>query len=420
MLEVVHQQLKEHYYDPTFHGVDVDARYQAYLQRLEQAPNLGEAYRLINDYLAGLGDPQTFFVAPGDAYFHENGYRMAVIGDRCFITEVRPGSDAAKELHPGDQVLSIDGRPVSRRNFGEVKYLLSLVLEPATELALLSPTGTPRVVRVATARKINPELSSGPLGPDVSSPGLADRAEDLLAQRAREYGDLVVWKMRFFLTSTVTIDRMVKFARKHKVLILDLRGNPGGGVGALKFFQGSLFDYEAMLGRLEYNIHSEDLLMYMVGSLFDQDVKLGRRVSRGREQVLVAKTKGRRAFGGQLFVLVDGGTATDAELFARIIQSEHRGTIVGDVTAGSIGLSRCWPTYPESSICVSLIEPSVIMEGSKGLNGVGVTPDVMILPTADDLAAGRDPVLARAAELAGVKLDPTAAGKMFPLAWSPF
>ena len=57
------------------------------------------------------------------------------------------------------------------------------------------------------------------------------------------------------------------------------------------------------------------------------------------------------------------------------------------------------------------------MRIGKSLERVGVTPDEMSLPTATDLAAKRDPALARAAALVGVKLDPEKAGSMFPVEW---
>ena len=57
------------------------------------------------------------------------------------------------------------------------------------------------------------------------------------------------------------------------------------------------------------------------------------------------------------------------------------------------------------------------MPDGRSLEGAGVVPDELMLPTGVDLAAGRDPVLARAAALAGIELDARAAGGLFPFEW---
>ena len=65
----------------------------------------------------------------------------------------------------------------------------------------------------------------------------------------------------------------------------------------------------------------------------------------------------------------------------------------------------------------SITIADIIMPDGKSLEKVGVEPDVLLLPTAEDLAAERDPVLAHAASLFGVSLDPGKAGSFFPVEW---
>lgn len=59
------------------------------------------------------------------------------------------------------------------------------------------------------------------------------------------------------------------------------------------------------------------------------------------------------------------------------------------------------------------------MKDGKSLEHTGAVPDEVVLPTAQDFAEGRDPALSRAAALAGVNIDPAAAGKLFPFKWIP-
>jgi len=67
----------------------------------------------------------------------------------------------------------------------------------------------------------------------------------------------------------------------------------------------------------------------------------------------------------------------------------------------------------------SITDADLLMGDGKSLEHTGVSPDEVILPTAADLAAGRDPALARAVQLGGGKIDAVEAGKLFPMEWQP-
>jgi C-terminal processing protease CtpA/Prc len=122
-------------------------------------------------------------------------------------------------------------------------------------------------------------------------------------------------------------------------------------------------------------------------------------------------------------VLVDAESASASELFARIMQLEKRGMVIGDHSSGSVMEAREHSEQTGTDTAVyygaSVTEWNLIMSDGKSLEHTGVTPDEVVLPSSMDLASGRDPVLAHAAESLGVKISPEEAGKAFPYEWPP-
>ncbi len=105
-----------------------------------------------------------------------------------------------------------------------------------------------------------------------------------------------------------------------------------------------------------------------------------------------------------------------------MVQLEKRGSVLGDHSSGAVMESR---PYQHEIVGTGIYygafitHTDLIMTDGKSLEHVGVTPDEVMLPTADDLAQGRDPVLAHAVDTLGGKISPEAAGKLFPYEWAP-
>src|SRR5262245_59044492 len=124
MLRTIKDDLKKNYYDTNFHGMDVEARFSAADSKIKEAASVGQIFGTIAQVLIDLNDSHTFFMPPGRANRTEYGWQMQAVGDKVFVTAVKPGSDAEKKgLKTGDQVLSVNGIEPSREDLWKLIYM---------------------------------------------------------------------------------------------------------------------------------------------------------------------------------------------------------------------------------------------------------------------------------------------------------
>ena len=64
MLNVIKNDLKKNYYDPNFHGMNVDARFQEADEKIKNATSLGHIFGIIAQALIDLNDSHTTFCLP--------------------------------------------------------------------------------------------------------------------------------------------------------------------------------------------------------------------------------------------------------------------------------------------------------------------------------------------------------------------
>jgi len=395
ILKLVKEDVKKNYYDPTFRGRDIEADYQKAVEKIGASTSIGQMTAIIAEFMVDFDDWHLFFLPPGKMNKTEYGFSYRIAGGKCFVVHVDKRSDAEKKgLQRGDEIFALEGYAPTRESLWKMRYFYGqLRPKPALTLDVTKPDG--RQMRIMADSKITQGKRVLNLtGQDINQ--VIREAEDAERKQTRQYffdklEGVFIWKMPSFSLGPNQVDDLMDRARKSKAIIFDLRGNSGGRV---------------------------DMLLRLIGNIFPEDLKVGDEKKRKETKEIIAKSRGKDAFDGRVIVLIDSGSASASEVFSKVIQLEKRGQIFGDRSAGAVMESRYFGRQLGLDTVIffgsSITVADLIMKDGKSLEKVGVTPDVTVIPTGQDLALRRDAGLAKAIESLGISITPEAAGAIFP------
>jgi carboxyl-terminal processing protease len=384
MLTHVKRDLKDHYYDRTFHGINVDAVFEDAEQRIKAAESVNDTVSIIAEVLLRLNDSHTRFVPPDRKSRVTYGWRATMLGDLPYVTAVVPGSDAERKgLAPGDRILFWNRYVPTRQNLWQIYYRYTFIRPQSMQRILVrKPDGAEQAIDVESKLERREMLDLDDLIREIL------KATIVTEDRETSAGDTFVWRYTSF-GDPKDVERVMNKARASKSLVIDLRGNMGGSV---------------------------DTMRELVSRLFDHEVQIAVETSRRGEKPVMAKGR-KDAFTGPVAVLVDSDSASAAEVTARLLQIEKRGVVIGDRTAGAVMTSAVFPhtigidrlVFFATTVTIG----DVRMSDGGALEHVGVTPDEIVVPTGADLAAKRDPALALAIAKLGGTITAEQAGRLY-------
>jgi C-terminal processing protease CtpA/Prc len=404
MLNQIEQDIKENYYDSSMHGIDLDKKFEEVRGKIAGAHSQDEALLQVAGAVGILHDSHTWFNPPVRPYQVDYGFLMQAIGDSsCYVTEVHPGSDAeTKGLKRGDRIMAINGVPIVRQDINVVEYGYRVFPQSGLHIDIRSPEGTQKslvlMAKVTVGQKV---ISRSDVLNWARSHPSEEEAERFFGEGNQSQFHAVekkalFWRLPSFMIDPLELESQANKARSYSFVVLDLRGNPGGRLDALEAFSGVFFDH---------------------------DIKLGNEKGRKGLKPIVVKGRGKSAIGSSLIVLIDSESSSAAEVFSRLIQLEKRGIVLGDLSSGrvmeseyfihAVSLNQQNVTQYGASVTIR----DILMSDGKSIENAGVMPDERILPVPADIAAGDDPVLARAAAIAGLQMSSQEAGKLFPFKW---
>jgi carboxyl-terminal processing protease len=382
IFDEVWEQVRERYFDPSLRGVDWQGARTDLRPLAGEAHDEAELYAILRRMLGRLRDPHTRVFAPGDGtdwrvqHYVSVGLSVRELGGAFVVADVERDSRAAREgVRAGDELLSVEGEPSA-----------ALFARRLADTA----SGDSRAARLQAVA----HLFDGPVGSTVAldfrRAGESRVREAGLRRESRTRVPTFDAKReggaRLIRFNIFTPEVAAQFARSMRTelkgaraLVIDLRDNGGGEADAMADVASSLLPAGLSLGRFTDRTGEVKLEPFTRTALYSSAETLER-------------------FRGPVVILTNAHTASAAEVFAAAMRERNRALVVGEQTCGCVLGIRRRHVLPDGGV-LDISEMDYRTAAGSRLEGAGLTPDMLVAPTLEDLRRGRDRALTLALEL---------------------
>jgi carboxyl-terminal processing protease len=384
--EYVWKTVRDKHWDPKLGGIDWQSVHDELKPRVESAQTMEEARRVVSSMLDRLH--QTHFgLIPADAYSAigdtgeageteggQTGIEIRILAGHAIVSSIAPDSPARDAgVLTGWEIVRIGKTDTASviSKLSEVSpqsHTAELMIARALRSRLDGKIGSEVTIEFSDlngkqiSKRVTRRAESGELARFGFLPPMVVNFES-----RKLSGNVEYIRFNLFLKPDVVVTRFgqaIHDCGHCPGVIIDLRGNPGG-IGAMA--------------------------MGMAGFLISQpDQKLGTMYMRSLPIRFVIFPRP-EVYDGPVAILVDGLSASTAEIFAGGLQDLKRARIFGEHTAGA-ALPSVIERLPNGD-GFQYAMANYISDSGRQLEGNGVTPDVEVLPDRKALSAGHDPVV---------------------------
>ncbi|HTU44802.1 MAG TPA: S41 family peptidase [Bryobacteraceae bacterium] len=336
ILEKVDVIVRQKYFDPKFNGHDWRSLVDKHRDAILTANDQVAFEQQVNSLLAELGTSHTSFFHKGTPVPSRNSINatfrslQTADGPRWVFQDVQPGGPAdLAGVRPGDSLISVGGqdcippkKPVFR-------------MDAAIPVAVVHQNGQPKHLSLQL-RTSEPKYSDCPYSEPKSV--VAKTIEPGIG-----YLKVSMFPGIIGVDFAKDVDQAFGELRKCERLLIDLRGNPGGGIGALRLMsyltpERIPVGYSLTRERAERGYRREDLPRFTGIPTYKWQLPLvaSRFVGRDKSIVVVTEGKGGQNFHGRVVILVNEHTAGSAEMTAAFARENGLAKVVGTRTAGRL------------------------------------------------------------------------------------